>query len=210
MQQQQQPPVNKDPFADLTAFNLSGSSSSAHSSQSNLNTSNGSGGGGLRPNASAPRLATGPNGQPYQPPQYGGGAGPKQPASPQPGRPNYSSSLFNAGGPANKQPGNVGVNTGGTGTGLGPAPGPGGMFDDLLQNAGGGAFPKMTTAQKANQTLKDIKRANASISEVDPDKVRVMEWTDGKKANIRALLCSMDKVCQPFPTSHQQLLNRFV
>jgi hypothetical protein len=29
---------------------------------------------------------------------------------------------------------------------------------------------------------------------MDPNKLKVMEWTDGKKANIRALLCSLHKV----------------
>lgn len=44
-----------------------------------------------------------------------------------------------------------------------------------------------------NKPLKDLKRETNS-KDVDPDKARVAEWTEGKKKNIRALLCSMDKV----------------
>lgn len=103
------------------------------------------------------------------------------PPSPQPMRPNYSSSLFNSS--ARPPQTNTNANTNSKGTA------PGSMFDDILPNS----FPKMTEAQKANQTLKDIKREQ-NVKEIDPDKLKIMEWTDGKKANIRALLCSMHKV----------------
>jgi len=60
-----------------------------------------------------------------------------------------------------------------------------GDFDELKN------FPK--EADKANKTLKEIlKEKNAK--EMDPDRIKIMEWTDGKKNNIRALLCSMHKV----------------
>lgn len=63
----------------------------------------------------------------------------------------------------------------------------GAVFDEFLP----GEFLKQTKA--ANMSLKEIKR-EVSSKDVDPDKLRVAEWTDGKKKNIRALLCSMDKV----------------
>jgi cyclin G-associated kinase len=116
----------------------------------------------MRPNVSSSRLPT------------------QAPPSPQPMRPNYSSSLFNS----SARPPQT--NTNATTNSKGTAPG---AFDDILPNS----FPKMTEAQKANQTLKDIKREQ-NVKEIDPDKLKIMEWTDGKKANIRALLCSMHKV----------------
>jgi hypothetical protein len=61
------------------------------------------------------------------------------------------------------------------------------VFDEFLP----GEFLKNTKA--ANMTLKDIKR-ETNVKDTDPDKLRVADWTDGKKKNIRALLCSMDKV----------------
>ena len=66
-------------------------------------------------------------------------------------------------------------------------------FDDLLK---GSSFPNKT-AEDPNESLnKKKQRLNAAngTGEVDPDKMKILEWTDGKKANIRALLCSMDKV----------------
>lgn len=47
---------------------------------------------------------------------------------------------------------------------------------------------------------------------MDPNKVKIMEWTDGKKANIRALLCSLHKVLWEGetkwqPCGMQQLVN---
>lgn len=59
-------------------------------------------------------------------------------------------------------------------------------------------------------TLKDLKREQ-NVKEMDPDKLKISEWTDGKKANIRALLCSMHKVlwdeCKWEPVGMQQLVS---
>lgn len=163
--------ASMDPFADLSAFTIGGNATtntnSSSASQTNLNNNTAPQSAGIRPNASAPRL---------------GAQQSQQPPSPQLHRPNYSSGLFNAS--AARPTSN-------------PSPAPstrGAMFDDLLS---GTSFPKMSTDQKANQTLKDIKREQTAANgtgEIDPDKLKVLEWTDGKKANIRALLCSMDKV----------------
>ncbi len=60
-------------------------------------------------------------------------------------------------------------------------------FDDFLPSS----FAQ--NQAKANMTLKDLQR-EVNSKEVDPNKLKVQEWTDGKKANIRALLCSLHKV----------------
>ena len=59
-------------------------------------------------------------------------------------------------------------------------------FQDLPGNFNAKPNPK-TTPMNALRREQDAK-------EMDPNKVKIMEWTDGKKANIRALLCSMHKV----------------
>lgn len=61
------------------------------------------------------------------------------------------------------------------------------IFDEFLPSN----FAKSQNMK--NMTLKDLKREQ-DVKEMDPDKVKVMEWTDGKRANIRALLCSLHKV----------------
>ncbi|BFY99570.1 hypothetical protein BsWGS_02610 [Bradybaena similaris] len=60
-------------------------------------------------------------------------------------------------------------------------------FNDLL----GEQF----TSRKDNEpkTLGDMKK-KLLAEEMDPDKLRVMEWTKGKEKNIRALLCSLGTV----------------
>jgi hypothetical protein len=63
----------------------------------------------------------------------------------------------------------------------------GGVFDEFLP----GEFLKQTKA--ATMSLNE-KRREIGSKDVDPDKQRVADWTDGKKKNIRALLCSLDKV----------------
>jgi len=42
-------------------------------------------------------------------------------------------------------------------------------------------------------SIKDIMKEK-NKKDVDPNKAKVMEWTDGKSDNIRALLCSLHKV----------------
>ena len=72
-----------------------------------------------------------------------------------------------------------------------PASNANALFDAFLPQD----FIKSTTAQtsKANMTLKDLK-GEKLVKELDPDTLKVMEWTEGKKANIRALLCSLHKI----------------
>ncbi|OWF38973.1 cyclin-G-associated kinase-like [Mizuhopecten yessoensis] len=61
-------------------------------------------------------------------------------------------------------------------------------FGDLL---GGHQF----TSAKAGepQSLAEMKRKELE-EEMDPDKLRILDWIRGKERNIRALLCSLDKV----------------
>ena len=73
-----------------------------------------------------------------------------------------------------------------TSAGLGAA-GASAAFNEFLPKT----FSK--TTERANMSLKDLQR-ETNVKEIDPDKLRIMEWTDGKKANIRALLCSLHKV----------------
>lgn len=60
-------------------------------------------------------------------------------------------------------------------------------FSDLL---GGHSFTKPSNEPK---TMKEMRKA-ALAETVDPDVLKVREWTEGKERNIRALLCSLDKV----------------
>ncbi|XP_075146704.1 cyclin-G-associated kinase [Haematobia irritans] len=64
------------------------------------------------------------------------------------------------------------------------------IFADILGEQG----YKFTS--KANQGPRSINemRKEDLIKDMDPKKVMIMEWTDGKKNNIRALLCSMHTV----------------
>ena len=62
-------------------------------------------------------------------------------------------------------------------------------FDQFLPDD----FARQTKA--ANMSLEEMKRnEKLNSKDIDPDKFRVSEWTNGKKKNLRALLCSMDKV----------------
>jgi hypothetical protein len=62
--------------------------------------------------------------------------------------------------------------------------------EDFLKQTNKSGFLK--EPKSSNVSLKDLKRETSK--DVDPDKQRVADWTDGKKKNIRALLCSLDKV----------------
>jgi cyclin G-associated kinase len=53
--------------------------------------------------------------------------------------------------------------------------------------------PKPYSQAGENQTLSSMRR-DLDAKETDPNKLKVQEWADGKKANIRALLCSLHSV----------------
>ncbi|CAD6992789.1 unnamed protein product [Ceratitis capitata] len=64
------------------------------------------------------------------------------------------------------------------------------IFADILGEQG------YKFGSKTNQGPRSINemRKEDLIKEMDPEKVKIMEWTEGKKSNIRALLCSMHTV----------------
>ncbi|KAH8335658.1 hypothetical protein KR074_008577 [Drosophila pseudoananassae] len=102
----------------------------------------------------------------------------KTPPQPQPAqaRPDYSRSHFDAPKP-------------------GQAAGAGGpknsdIFADILGQQGYSFGSKMNQGPRSINEM----RKEDLVRDMDPKKVRIMEWTDGKKNNIRALLCSMHTV----------------
>jgi hypothetical protein len=170
------PSAAVDPFADLLF------SSNSSSSQTNLNNSqsNNNGNSFLRQNSSAPRLPTGvPNQQGmFQQQQQQQQQQPQADRATSPmNKPNYYAAAFAS---VNAKPTS---NTTQTGTAKKPMAS---AFDEFLPG-----FPK--TANRANMTLKELDREK-NVKEMDPDRIKIMEWTDGKRNNIRALLCSMHKV----------------
>jgi cyclin G-associated kinase len=59
-------------------------------------------------------------------------------------------------------------------------------------------------AARDKMSLKDMRR-EIDVKEMDPDKLRVAEWTEGKKANLRALLCSLNTVLWPDEAKWRQV-----
>ncbi|XP_074031874.1 LOW QUALITY PROTEIN: cyclin-G-associated kinase [Leptinotarsa decemlineata] len=64
------------------------------------------------------------------------------------------------------------------------------VFGDLLGSQG------YTFTGKKDNTPRTINamRKDEMATYMDPEKMKVMEWTEGKKSNIRALLCSMHTI----------------
>ncbi|CAH0727918.1 unnamed protein product, partial [Brenthis ino] len=63
------------------------------------------------------------------------------------------------------------------------------VFGDLLGSQGYD-FAKRETGPRTINAM----RKEEMVKEMDPDKLKIQEWTEGKKANIRALLCSLHGV----------------
>ncbi|XP_045493731.1 cyclin-G-associated kinase [Colias croceus] len=63
------------------------------------------------------------------------------------------------------------------------------VFGDLLGSQGYD-FAKRETGPKTMNAM----RKEEMVKEMDPDKLKIHDWTEGKKANIRALLCSLHTV----------------
>ncbi|XP_050668220.1 cyclin-G-associated kinase isoform X2 [Leptidea sinapis] len=66
------------------------------------------------------------------------------------------------------------------------------VFGDLLGSQGY-EFAKRDTGPKTMNAM----RKEEMVREMDPEKLKIHEWTEGKKANIRALLCSLHNVVWP-------------
>jgi len=68
---------------------------------------------------------------------------------------------------------------------------PGGdIFEDLLGSQGYTFSSKFNPGPK---TINEMRREDL-VKEIDPEKLKVMEWTEGKKGNIRALLGTLHTV----------------
>ncbi|PNF37550.1 Cyclin-G-associated kinase [Cryptotermes secundus] len=65
----------------------------------------------------------------------------------------------------------------------------GDIFDDLLGSQGY-QFPKRETGPR---TINEMRKEELA-RDMDPDKLKILDWIDGKTHNIRALLCSMHTV----------------
>jgi len=86
-----------------------------------------------------------------------------------------------------------GKGAGGGGAGAGGVPRPkvdGDMFGDLLGSHGFDFSAKKDSGPKTINAM----RKEELAKDMDPDKMKIMEWTEGKQRNIRALLCSLHTV----------------
>nr|XP_053649196.1 cyclin-G-associated kinase-like [Cherax quadricarinatus] len=133
--------------------------------------------------------------QPQQPPQPQQSQQPPLPSQPQqppsagktptgtphhqmksPSQPNYGRVNFDA----------AGKNVGGTPKGrVGED-----AFGDLLGSQG---FSFSSGKDSGPRTMAEMKKVELAKS-MDPEKLKVMEWTEGKKKNIRAMLCSLHAI----------------
>lgn len=66
----------------------------------------------------------------------------------------------------------------------------GDVFGDLLGSQGYDFATKRDTGPKTMNAM----RKEDMVKDMDPEKLKILEWTEGKKANIRALLCSLHTV----------------
>lgn len=160
--------VAADPFAELG--NLSGSNvGKSFGSNPNLNTGR---------SQQFPKNQTSNTRGPAQPPKEQTNSNvPKQQAQ---SKPNYNVGGFATGAKNDRSVKNpygvkpqVNVNA----------------FEDLLGNH------QFTSSKQNNapKTIGDMKKQQMA-EEMDPEKLKVLEWIQGKERNIRALLCSLDKV----------------
>lgn len=167
-----EPPKSKDPFADL----------------GNLGAS-------LNPGWNQPKATPSPNATQFSSPLHQFGAasapgtatasprGPSTPVhqgnnvnnakSPIDPRPDYSRSHFaepSAGGGAKTKSADI--------------------FGDILGSQGYSFGGKMNMGPR---TINDMRKEEIA-RDMDPERLKIMEWTEGKKCNIRALLCSVHTV----------------
>lgn len=83
-----------------------------------------------------------------------------------------------------------------------PAPGnksgksSGDAFEDLLGSQGYNFFSSRKAEKDSPKTINQMRKVEAAKT-MDPDRMKVAEWTEGKKGNLRALLCSMHTVLWP-------------
>ncbi|XP_034247593.1 cyclin-G-associated kinase isoform X2 [Thrips palmi] len=96
-----------------------------------------------------------------------------------PSRPDYSRSHFD-----------TAFKPSDSGKGKAGAKGSGDVFGDLLGSQG---YEFSTKRDAGPRTINEMRKEEL-VREMDPETLKIMEWKEGKKNNIRALLCSMHMV----------------
>lgn len=69
----------------------------------------------------------------------------------------------------------------------------GDAFEDLLGSQGYNFFSSRKAEKESPKTINQMRKVEAAKT-MDPDRLKISEWTEGKKSNLRALLCSMHTV----------------
>ncbi|KZC09191.1 Cyclin-G-associated kinase [Dufourea novaeangliae] len=72
----------------------------------------------------------------------------------------------------------------------------GDAFEDLLGSQGYNFFSSRKAEKDSPKTINQMRKVEAAKT-MDPDRMKIAEWTDGKKGNLRALLCSLHTVLWP-------------
>lgn len=69
----------------------------------------------------------------------------------------------------------------------------GDAFEDLLGSQGYNFFSSRKAEKDSPKTINQMRKVEAAKT-MDPDRMKIAEWTEGKKGNLRALLCSLHTV----------------
>uniref|UniRef100_A0A2M4B9T6 Cyclin-G-associated kinase n=1 Tax=Anopheles marajoara TaxID=58244 RepID=A0A2M4B9T6_9DIPT len=69
----------------------------------------------------------------------------------------------------------------------------GDIFGDILGQQG---YSFGSSKNQGPRTINDMRKEEL-VKEMDPERLKLMEWTEGKKSNIRALLCTVHTVLWP-------------
>lgn len=72
----------------------------------------------------------------------------------------------------------------------------GDAFEDLLGSQGYNFFSSRKAEKDSPKTINQMRKMEAAKT-MDPDRLKIAEWTEGKKGNLRALLCSLHTVLWP-------------
>lgn len=72
----------------------------------------------------------------------------------------------------------------------------GDAFEDLLGSQGYNFFSSRKAEKDSPKTINQMRKVEAAKT-MDPDRLKIAEWTEGKKGNLRALLCSLHTVLWP-------------
>ncbi|KAG7221291.1 hypothetical protein INR49_017358 [Caranx melampygus] len=186
-----------DPFADLgnLGSTLTGSSSSnfsgpSFSTRAPSSSSSSSASSSAKPQAQAWQSGrpTSAQGKPWMS-GSGSGSGPapkassaSQPAGAQPNKPNYNLNFSSVIGGREER--------GVRGPGFGPKPKvKEDDFEDLLSTQGFGSRPD----KKGPRTIAEMRRQEIT-KDMDPLKLQILDWIEGKERNIRALLSTLHTV----------------